>query len=145
MLTSPATLDRIIERFQSRLAETPRTSETDGVDAQIAESECRVRNLTEAVARSGIAGMILDHLATEETRLAELRGRLAALMRAVRPAAVPPAEAVRRYLASLGVRWEPIPVRGRELRVCHITPSVLTPTTKGPDRHYVGTGAFHPS
>ena len=145
MLTSPATVDRIIDRFQARLAETPRTSETEDVEAQIAESERRVRNLTEAVARSGIGGAILDHLAAEESRLGELRGRLAALTRAVRPAAVPPVEAVRRYLANLGGALGADPIRGRELLARHITPIVLTPKTEGPDRHYVGNGAFHPS
>ncbi len=145
VLTAPGTVDRIIDRFQARLAEAPRTSETEDVETQIAESERRVRNLTEGVARSGIGGSILDHLAAEETRLADLRGRLAALTRSVRPAAVPPADAVRSYLANLGRTLGADPVRGRELLARHITPIVLTPKTEGPDRHYVGSGAFNPS
>jgi hypothetical protein len=148
LLESPDAYEAFASEFRRRGAErlAEGRSERTDVDREIRESEKRIANLTEAIARVGWSDAVAAKLAEEERRLEKLEGARAEAKRttgAVGLRALPDAAAIQGCFRSLFELLEQDPVKGREALAHHVRPIVLTPEEDGASRGYRVTGAFN--
>lgn len=132
-----------VQAFEQRLCErnAEAAGDTTGLDKRIRESEGRIRNVTDALARVGWSDGLATQLQDEERRLSQLRTERARLSKGA-TVATPAPERIAGFLReSLGV-LRTDPVKGREFLTKHLAPVVMTPEGEGRERHYRMTGAF---
>ena len=144
-LTDPLLAERFQRSFERRFAELSRTSSSHAgdIERRIREAEGRVRNVTDAMAKIGYSGALLEQLRLEESRLSALKADQAMRRPApARPLVVPP-ERIQSYIGNLVGVLETDPVRGRERLGRHLALVKMTPEGEGPERHYRATGAFN--
>lgn len=141
-LRRPKTVDRIAHEVARLLAEPQTTPDLENAEAIVRKAESRVRNVTEALAATGMTPVILEQLRAEQARLDAAKSDLARRRTQTAPVSIPNRDEVARYIENLVDALNTDPARGRELLVTHIQPVVLTPKGESPKRHYVGAGAF---
>lgn len=144
-------LDRphLVERFVARFRERTAAGKNDGsgtclkVEHSVRDSERRIANLTEALAKVGWSEAVASKLRLEEAALNRLKleaGRLATPGPVRR--SLPSAATIAGYLKGLLALLETDPARGRELLSRFVAPVVMNPERDGSKRVYRATGAF---
>ena len=116
---------------------------TPNVDAErrVHESERRIANLTETLAKLGWSDAIAAKLKEEESVLVRLRAeRSKTKPEGGRPLPHPTVIAAD-FKNLLGI-LKADPIRGREILSRFVAPLVMTPESENPDRSWRATGAF---
>jgi site-specific DNA recombinase len=140
-LTTPDLVKRFVDGVRGRFERLQRdqTDPTDDLTREVAQADARLRNVTDAMARSGFSEALLAQLKTEEERLSTAKARLAATAATVRPRIIPHPRVIEGYIANLLAVLEKDPTRGRETLAKHMPPLVMTPDARG----YRATGGFN--
>jgi DNA invertase Pin-like site-specific DNA recombinase len=144
-LLAPGLVQRFVDTFKRTLATLEKEAEAGSDTAdRLRESDRRVRNLTEAIARSGWSDSLGDMLRTEEDRRANLRAQIAQETRqADRPTTIPHPTLIESYLRDLLGGLHLDVHAGREVLARHMTPVVMTPHEADGERWYMAAGAFN--
>lgn len=123
------------------------------MDRRLRDSERRVANLTESLAKLGWSDALASRLREEEAQLGRLKTERTAATKALAPRVLPNPTAIAGYAKNLFTLLETDPVRGREILARFVAPVVMTPEVapwaqtpaqgEGPPRRYRATGAFN--
>ena len=142
----PEFIGRFVARFNARISKkkaTTKKTEAELLDGQIAEVEARVRNLAQAVAKSGWFEALAEQLKTEESTMRALKARRGQVQSVEQRATkMLSEETVQGYLSDLLTLLEKDPARGRVALKRHVGAIVMKPTVEGTNRFYTATGAF---
>ena len=140
-------IPRFVTRFNARLVKkkaSPKKNEAELLDRQIAEVDVRIKNLAQAVAKSGWFEALAEQLKTEEANLRALKTRRSQTQsveeRSFKGASQ---EAVEGYFKEFVELLEKDPLRGRLAIKRHIGTMIMTPSVEGANRFYTATGAFN--
>jgi site-specific DNA recombinase len=143
-LDRPDVVHRFVTTFRRRTAELRSAGgPSDDVDRRVRESEHRVANLTDALAKVGWSDALAVRLREEEAVLGRLKSERTARARTDSSRPMPDPAAISRYLTNLFTLLQTDTARGREILSRFVAPIVMTPETEGPARRYRATGAFN--
>jgi DNA invertase Pin-like site-specific DNA recombinase len=136
-VADPALVARFIKQFEQHYAQLEKNAPAAELGEKIRETEQRVRNLLDALAKMGWSESLAARVKEEEERLTTLRGRAVDLGRA-RQKTVPHPKTIEGYLRNLVAILDGDRTRAREILAKHLGHLVLTPGKNG----YQITGAF---
>jgi site-specific DNA recombinase len=154
-LDRPELVERFIAVFQQRAGalKTENPAATEEMERRLRDSERRIANLTESLAKLGWSDALASRLREEEAHLGRLKAERTAGAKQLAPRVLPPPAAIASYAKNLFALLETDPVRGREILARFVAPVVLTPEVappartpghgEGPRRQYRATGAFN--
>jgi site-specific DNA recombinase len=139
-LTTPKLLQDFVTAFKKRFSERhgAEAPELADLERELAATEGRIKNLTDALGKMGFSRAIAEALRVEEEKLEETKARLASARKRSRPNVVPHPKVVESYIANLLALLEADKTRARELLAKHMQPLVMTPV----GRTYRVTGGF---
>jgi hypothetical protein len=147
-LREPDVLARVVQKFNETVAHGRRAAasqaRTTGViEAELAEQERRIRNVSEALAKMGDSEALREKLGEEEAKRRRLAGELKTLRRssAQQSAEVQP-QVVAGYVTNLVDAVRADPEQGNKLLVRHLGPVVMTPRIEGSERFYEASANF---
>jgi site-specific DNA recombinase len=144
-LDRPELVERFVAMFRQRstaLRSSNRPA-TDEIDRRVRESERRIANLTESLAKLGWSDALAARLPDEEAQLGRLKAERAAAAKDTPARVLPHPAAIAGYLKNLWALLDTDPARGREILARFVGPIVMTPEAEGPVRRYRATGAFN--
>lgn len=144
-LDGPEVIERFVAKFKQRttVLRSEGSAGNDDVERRVRDSERRVANLTESLAKVGWSDALASKLREEEVQLGKLKAERAAAAKDTGARVVPHPTAIAGYLKNLFTLLETDPVRGREILSRFVAPIVMTPESEGPARRYRATGAFN--
>ncbi len=140
-LGHPEVIKRFVSEAQRKIASLDKRTPSVDADRRVHDSERRIANLTETLAKLGWSDAIAAKLKEEESVLVRLKGeRSKVAPQGGRP--LPhPAVIAADFKNLLGI-LKADPIRGREILSRFVAPLVMTPEGKSPDRSWRATGAF---
>jgi len=136
-IASPGLTDRFIKHFEEHYSKLEKTSVASDLSTKIQETERRVANLLDALAKMSWSESVANRLREEEERLTALRARAVELGKA-RQKTIPHPRVIEGYLRNLQALLNGDKTRARMLLAKHVGRLVLTPGANG----YEITGAF---
>lgn len=137
IVAAPDLVARFIKQFEQHYARLEKDAPAADMAEKIRETEQRVRNLLDALAKMGWSESLAARVKEEEERLTALRSRAAELGRA-RQKTVPHPKTIEGYLRNLVAIMDGDRSRARSVLAKHLGQLVLTPGEGG----YQITGAF---
>ncbi len=143
-LSHPDVIARFVDQAQRRIAAVGKKSAGPESESErrVRESERRIANLTDTLAKLGWSDAIAAKLKDEEATLARLRSERAKVAKTEADRPLPHPTRIAADFRNLTGILQADPVRGRELLSRFVAPLVMTPEGKSPDRSYRATGAF---
>ena len=144
-LDHPDLIERFVTTFRQRSASLRSSNPpaADEIYGRLRESERRIANLTDSLAKLGWSDALAARLRVEEAQLGRLKAERAVVAKETPPRVLPHPAAIAGYLKNLWALLATDPAQGREILARFVAPVVMTPEVEGPVRRYRATGAFN--
>ncbi len=144
-LQAPELVERFVAKFRERAAQLRASQSGAGpeLDRRVQESQRRVANLTEALAKAGWSEGLAAKLREEEAALGKLKDERMGAGRRGGSGVAPHPAVIASYLRNLFALLDKDPARGNAVLARFVAPVVMTPEAEGPARRYRVTGAFN--
>lgn len=146
LVTTPELLKRFTTGVRKRLEQQQTENRDDklvALERQLRESDRRVGNITESLAKVGWNEAIADKLKEEEGRRSALQAQVAAAQQKQETFVLPTDQVIKKHLANLVTLLTADPERGREALGRCLKPFVLTPEGDQGKQHYRAVGALN--